>query len=74
MHLARQLVEQGAGIGPLIFPPGDRRSLGKSLVRVLPDYIVEGPKLFVATTSRKTQPLRVKLLREFLINAYASKA
>ena len=74
MHLARQLVEQGAGIGPLVFPPGDRASLGKSLVRVLPDYIVEGPRLFIATTSRKSQPLRVTLLREFLINAYADEA
>lgn len=73
MHFARQLVEQGAGIGPLIFPPGERPSLGKSLVRVLPDYIVEGPKLFVATTSRKSLPLRVRLLRESLINAYAAK-
>jgi DNA-binding transcriptional LysR family regulator len=71
MHLARQLVEQGAGVGPLVFPPGDRPRLGKNLVRVLPDYIVEGPKLFVATTSRKSQPLRVKLLREFLLSAYA---
>jgi DNA-binding transcriptional LysR family regulator len=71
MHLARQLVEQGAGIGPLVFSPGDRPSLGKSLVRVLSGYVVEGPKLFVATTSRKSQPLRVRLLREFLISAYA---
>lgn len=71
MHLVRQLVEQGAGIGPLIFPPGDRASLGKSLVRVLPDYIIEGPSLFIATTSRKSLPLRVTLLREFLIDAYA---
>jgi DNA-binding transcriptional LysR family regulator len=70
MQLARQLVEQGAGIGPLVFSPGDRPTLGKSLVRVLSSYIVQGPKLFVATTSRKNQPLRVKLLREFLINAY----
>jgi DNA-binding transcriptional LysR family regulator len=71
MHLARQLVEQGAGIGPLVFSPGDRPALGKSLVRVLPDYVVEGPRLYVASTSRKSQPLRVALLREFLINAYA---
>lgn len=70
MHLARQLVEQGAGVGPLVFSPGDRPGLGKSLVRVLPDYIVEGPSLFVATPSRKSQPLRVRLLREFLIEAY----
>lgn len=73
MQLARQLVEQGAGIGPLIFSPGERPSLGKSLVRVLPDYSVEGPKLFIATTSRKSVPLRVRLLREFLMNAYAAK-
>lgn len=71
MHLTRQLVEQGAGIGPFVFSPGDRPTLGKSLVRVLPDYVVEGPRLFVAVTSRKSQPLRVRLLREFLINAYA---
>jgi len=73
MHLARQLVEQGAGIGPLIFSPGERPSLGKALARVLPDYIVEGPKLFVATAARKSLPLRVRLLREFLIDAYAVK-
>jgi DNA-binding transcriptional LysR family regulator len=71
MHLTRQLVEQGAGIGPFVFSPGDGPTLGKSLVRVLPDYVVDGPRLFVATTSRKSQPLRVRLLREFLINAYA---
>lgn len=47
------------------------RSTGCPLVRVLPDYVVEGPRLFVATTSRKSQPLRVRLLREFLIHAYA---
>ncbi|MFM2419747.1 MAG: hypothetical protein RL385_4470, partial [Pseudomonadota bacterium] len=71
MQLARQLVEQGAGVRAFIFPPGDHPSLGKSLTRVLPDYVVEGPRLFIATTSRKSQPLRVRLLREFLINAYA---
>ncbi len=71
MHLARQLVEQGAGIGPFVFPPGDRPSLDKKLERVLPDYIVEGPRLYIASTSRKSTPLRVTLLREFLINAYA---
>jgi DNA-binding transcriptional LysR family regulator len=71
LQLARQLVEQGAGIGPFIFSPGDRPSLGKSLTRVLPDYIVEGPRLFIGSTSRKSQPLRVRLLREFLIQAYA---
>lgn len=75
MHLARQLVEQGAGVGPLVFPPGDRPSLGKSLVRVRPDYVIEGPKLFMAAPSRsKNQPLRVQLLREFLSNAYAPKS
>jgi DNA-binding transcriptional LysR family regulator len=74
MHMARQLVEQGAGIGPFVFSPGDRPTLGKSLVRVLPDYIVEGPRLFVATTSRKSQPLRVRLLRAFLVSAYAHDA
>lgn len=72
MHLAQQLVEQGAGIGPFIFPPGDTPRLPKSLARVLPEYVVEGPKLFVATTTRKNLPLRVKLLREFLVNAYAA--
>jgi DNA-binding transcriptional LysR family regulator len=71
MQLARQLVEQGAGIGPFVFSPGDRPSLGKSLTRVLPDYVIEGPRLFIATPSRKSQPLRVRLLREYLINAYA---
>lgn len=74
MQLARQLVEQGAGIGPFVFSPGDRPALGSSLVRVLPDYVVEGPKLFVASTSRKSQPLRVRLLRQFLIDAYAHQA
>lgn len=74
MQLARQLVEQGAGIGPLVFSPGDRPALGKALVRVLPEYVVEGPKLFVATTSRKSQPLRVRLLRQYLIDAYTHQA
>jgi DNA-binding transcriptional LysR family regulator len=74
MNLALQLVEQGAGIGAFVFPPGARRSIGKSLVRVLPEYVVEGPSLFVATTSRRSQPLRVKLLREFLVSAYLQVA
>jgi DNA-binding transcriptional LysR family regulator len=72
MHFARQLVEQGAGIGPFVFSPGDRPTLGRQLVRVLPDYVVEGPKLYVATASRRSQPLRVRLLRDFLIDAYAT--
>lgn len=73
MPLVRQLVEQGAGIGPLIFAPGDRPKLGASLVRVLPKYVVEGPRLFIAGTSRKSQPLRVSLLRDHLIAAYAAE-
>lgn len=71
MQLARQLVEHGAGIGTLIFAPGARGGLEAGLVRVLPEYIVQGPGLFVATTSRRNLPLRVRLLREFLVNAYA---
>jgi len=71
MQLAQQLVEQGAGIGPLIFSPGERAKLGKSLVRVLPAYVVEGPALYLATPPRN-QALRVRLLREFLLAAYAS--
>jgi DNA-binding transcriptional LysR family regulator len=70
MQLARQLVEHGAGIGTLIFAPGARAVLEAGLVRVLPEYIVQGPGLFVATMSRKNLPLRVTLLREFLVNAY----
>ena len=42
-----------------------------ALVRVLPQYIVQGPGLYVATISRKNLPIRVRLLREFLINGYA---
>lgn len=71
MHFSRQLVEQGAGIGPLIFSPGDRPKLVEGLVRVLPDYVVEGPRLFLASASRRTLPLRVRLLRDFLVAAYA---
>lgn len=70
MVLARQLVECGAGIGTLVFAPGVRSALEAGLVRVMPEYIVQGPLLFVATLSRKNLPLRVRLLREFLINAY----
>jgi DNA-binding transcriptional LysR family regulator len=71
MQLARQLVECGAGIGTLVFAPGSSGLLAPGLVRVLPGYIVQGPGLFVATTSGKNLPLRVTLLREFLMNAYA---
>ncbi|MBN8612779.1 MAG: LysR family transcriptional regulator [Deltaproteobacteria bacterium] len=70
MHFVRQLAERGAGIGPLVFSPGDKPTLGSGLVRVLPDHVVEGPKLFVVSTSRKSQPLRVRLLRDALIEAY----
>ena len=71
MPLAVQFVECGAGIGTLIFAPGAAVSLDRRLTRVLPEYIVQGPGLFVATASVKNVPLRVALLRDFLINAYA---
>lgn len=71
MQLARQLVEQGAGIGPLVFPPGQRRVLPKGLVRVLPDYVVAGPSLYLASGSLQSQPLGVRRLRDHLIAAYA---
>lgn len=71
MQLAQQLVRCGAGIGTIVFAPGAHGSLDPGLVRVLPEYIVQGPGLFVATTSRKNLPLRVSLFRDFLINAYA---
>lgn len=72
MQLVRQLAECGAGIGTLIFAPGAGVSLGPELVRVLPEYIVQGPGLFVATLSKKNLPLRVTLFRDFLINAYSN--
>jgi DNA-binding transcriptional LysR family regulator len=72
MHFARQLVEQGAGIGPMIFSPGDRPRLSEGLVRVLPDHVVEGPRLFLVSASRSKLPLRVRLLRDFLVDAYSS--
>ena len=71
MQLAIQLVHSGAGIGTLVFAPGAQCSLDPGLVRVLPEYIVQGPGLFVATTSRRRVPLRVTLFRDYLINAYA---
>lgn len=43
VHLARQPAGQDAGIGPLVFAPGERPQLSKPLVRVLPHYIVQGP-------------------------------
>lgn len=73
MHFARQLVEQGAGIGPLIFAPGEQPRIGPGLVRVLPDHVVEGPRLFLGVAARKTLPLRVRLLRDFLAEAYARR-
>ena len=73
MHFSRQLVDQGAGIGPLIFSPGEPEQIAQGLVRVLPDYTVEGPRLFLASTSRKTLPLRVRLLRDFLVSAYSGR-
>jgi DNA-binding transcriptional LysR family regulator len=73
MHFARQLVERGGGIGPLIFSPGDQPCLPDGLIRVLPDYVVEGPRLFLASTSRKTLPLRVRLLRDFLVDQYSRR-
>lgn len=70
LQFARQLVERGAGIGTLVFAPGAPVALGRGLVRVLPEHIVQGPGLFVATASRKNLPLRVTLFREFLVSAY----
>lgn len=74
MHFARQLIEAGAGIGTYIFAPGARVTVGSKFVRVLPEYIVRGPSLYLATAARKTLPLRVKLLRDFLVRAYAEAA
>jgi DNA-binding transcriptional LysR family regulator len=71
MQLALQLVQGGAGIGTVVFAPGASPSLDPRLVRVLPDYIVQGPGLFLATIAKKNLPLRVSLFREFLIGAYA---
>lgn len=73
VHFVRQLVEQGAGIGPLIFAPGESARLGPELVRVLPGHVVEGPRLFLGVASRKSLPLRVRLLRDFLVEAYAHR-
>ena len=53
-----------------MFSPGDRPTLGKTLVRVLPDHTVEGPRLYVVAPSKKSQPLRVRLLRDALVTAY----
>ena len=57
----------------LVFAPGARRTVGPGLVRILPEYTVQGPGLFVVTPSKKNLPLRVALLRELLIGAYAQK-
>ncbi len=73
MQFATQLVAAGAGIGTLVFAPRAALALPAGLVRVLPEYIVQGPGLYVAVASRKHLPLRVKLLREFLIAAYAGE-
>ncbi len=70
MQLAVQLAAGGAGIGPLVFPPGEKRKLPHGLVRVLPAYVVEGPTLFLASASKRSQPLAVALLRDFLVKAY----
>ena len=72
IRFALQLVIAGAGIGTLIFAPGTRTSLRPPLVRVLPEYIVQGPKLFVVTPPARRLPLGVALLRDFLVRAYGS--
>jgi DNA-binding transcriptional LysR family regulator len=71
MAFAKQLVFAGAGVGLLPLAPGapvPRKSLA---VRVLPRYVVRAPELYVVQPSARRPPLRVTLLRDFLVAAYA---
>jgi DNA-binding transcriptional LysR family regulator len=74
LQFVRHLVAAGAGIGVLPFAPGSAEVTDPRLSRVLPDYVIRGPRLYVVVPSAKTLPLRVTLLREFLLAAYGKAA
>jgi DNA-binding transcriptional LysR family regulator len=59
----RRAIAAGAGIG---FIPGEPFG-DHDLVRVLPDYSSEGGSLYVVMPSGRHVPIRVTLLRDFLI-------
>jgi DNA-binding transcriptional LysR family regulator len=72
LRFARELILAGAGIGVLPIAPGASEPRDERLVRVLPDYSIRAPSLFVVVPSAKRLPSRVALLRDFLVSAYAS--
>lgn len=70
VQFARQLVRAGAGIGTLIFSPGQTPKLEARLRRVLPRYRVQGPGLFLLLPKGRALPMRVELLKSWLMEAY----
>jgi DNA-binding transcriptional LysR family regulator len=73
MNFVRQLVLGGAGIGLLpIAPPGKDEVSDERLVRVLPDYVMPGPSLYLVTPSSSKPPARVALVKQFIVESYAA--
>ncbi|NUP05410.1 MAG: LysR family transcriptional regulator [Polyangiaceae bacterium] len=72
LRFARDLVVAGAGIGVLPLAPGASEPVDERLVRVLPQYTMRAPSLFAVVPSAKRLASRVSLLRDHLVNAYAS--
>ena len=70
--VARDLMLASAGIGVLPIAPGAAEPHDLGLVRVLPQWTLHTPSLFVVVPSAKRLPSRVALLRDFLVAAYAA--
>lgn len=73
LRFVRDLVLAGAGIGVLPIAPGAREPDDARLVRVLPQFTLRAPTLFVVVPSAKRLASRVALVRQFLVSAYASR-
>jgi DNA-binding transcriptional LysR family regulator len=72
----RRAVESGMGIGLLPILVETRcnaHARSEELVRVLPEYANVGGSLFVVTPPLEHAPLRVTLLRDFLIAEFSQR-
>jgi len=72
----RRAVEKGMGIGllpVLVEARCNEHARAEELVRVLPEYANVGGSLYVVTPPLEHAPLRVTLLRDFLIAEFSQR-
>lgn len=69
LRFARHLVLGGAGIGVSATAPRSPTTTDPRLVRILPDFELRAPSLFLVEQTRRP-PARVALLRDHLLDLY----